>query len=84
MRTRADLHALARLGAQARIAAIQGEMSELHRQFPGLASTRRGPGRPRNGDVVAAPKRKMSAAARKRIGDAVRKRWAKWRKAQAR
>ncbi len=84
MRPRADMQALAQLGAQARLAELQQEIDGLRKAFPGLGSdVRRGRGRRPNGHVVAAPRtRNMSAAARKRIGDAARKRWAKWRKEQ--
>jgi hypothetical protein len=84
---RIELLRLARLGAQARFEALQREMADLVRQFPGLAAGmgQRKPGRPGKGAAavtVGAPraKRQMSPAARKRISDAAKKRWTEWRK----
>jgi hypothetical protein len=89
---RAELLRFARLGAQARLEALQGEIDGLLRQFPGLAkgaSAARGRrGLPAGAPAVAgatAPKpRRMSAAARKRISDAAKKRWTEWRKTHKR
>ncbi len=79
-----DLHKFARLGAQARLEALQREMEGLLRQFPGLSSQTRGRrGRAPKGNALAGAvpvKRNMSAAARKRISDAAKKRWTEWRK----
>ena len=79
----------ARLGAETRYAELKAEIAEIERAFPGIGGTsaaaRRGPRRPRAARIAdsgpaAAPvrkRRKMTAAARKAIGDAQRKRWAK-------
>jgi hypothetical protein len=76
-----ELHRLARLGAESRIAELQREIDAIRRQFGGRG---RGGSSARVGAAGrAAPrKRKMSAAGRKRIADAARKRWAAWRKAR--
>jgi hypothetical protein len=89
---RAELLRFARLGAQARLEALQGEIDALIRQFPGLAKGSQAAGRrgrpaqqaaPVSG--AAAPKpRRMSPAARKRISDAAKKRWTEWRKTHKR
>ena len=77
-----DLRRFAALGAYARIEQLQAEIDEIRAAFPRL---RRVPtGGPSSGGTTAQTgegkprkRRKMSAAARKRIGDAQRKRWAK-------
>ena len=77
--SRRQLLDYARESAQARIQQLRSELAALEAAFGG------GRGRGRRGK--AAPpaaagtpnKRKMSAAGRKRIADAARKRWAKWR-----
>jgi len=83
---RKDLHRLARAGAEARIEAIQREIDSLRRQFPTLGGPPPKRGRPYTGASAAIlrAKRTISAAGRKRIGDAARKRWAKWRKQRER
>jgi hypothetical protein len=90
------LHEYARIGAAVRIKELQAEMAEIRRAFPGLdgSPARRGPGRPKIRRAAPAPepegaraeqpkrkRRKMSAAARKAIGDAQQRRWAKLKKA---
>jgi hypothetical protein len=80
---RSDLLRLARLGAESRIAELQREIEEIRRRFhlgrgSSSALGSRGPAAATAG---APRKRKMSAAGRKRIGDAARRRWAAWRKA---
>jgi hypothetical protein len=81
---RKELLHYARAGAQARLEALQKELDALRRAFPTLGGAPPKLGHRRSGEAVAAPirKRKMSAAGRKRIGEAARKRWAAWRKAQ--
>jgi hypothetical protein len=78
------LHEYAPIGAAAHIKEFQEEMAEIRRAFPGLVvSADRGSGRPKirtaapapepRGEVAEQPerkRRKMSAAARKAIGDA--------------
>lgn len=66
-----DIREYARIGAEARLTQLQKEERDIYAQFPGL----------RNGRAAAsmpAPRqrRKMSAAARKKISDAQKKRWA--------
>jgi hypothetical protein len=71
--------------------ALVGLQSELARVDTAMADIRarlgqRGPGRPptsADGARPAPTKRRMSAAARKRISDATRRRWAAFRKAKA-
>lgn len=70
----------ARLGAQARLGAIERERAEILKAFPEL---RNGAILSTNGMVVAAPKRQFSAAARRRMSAGMRKFWAR-RKAEAR
>ena len=68
-----ELMTYARLGAEARIAELRAELAALEAAF--------GSGRGRGDAAAKAPRkrRKISAAARKRIGEAAKKRWAKWR-----
>ena len=82
----ADILKWARLGAASRLRELDEERHAILKAFPGLTS---GSGRARrgvtaravgarsgNGAPVARKRRKMSAAARKRISDAQKKRWA--------
>ena len=71
-----ELIAAAIEGFEAQKTRIDGTISELRSLLPG--------GRPEAAAMLEAPKRKrrkMSAAARKRIGEAQRKRWAEAKKA---
>ena len=78
---------LARRGAHHRYAELKAELDSLVRHFPELRRAVVKRGRKAIKDAAVAvqhameetpkPKRKMSAAARKKIGDAQRKRWAK-------
>lgn len=83
------LHEYARMGAKARIAELKAEIAGIQQMFPdvdGPAPARKRPGRPAAPSALAklmepaaAPKRKrrkLSAAARKAISDAQKKRWA--------
>lgn len=82
-----DLLRLARVGAQARLAALQEEMSDLLRQFPDLRRTGK-PGRPRRADDEggAAPARRrrrkstMTPEQRKAVSERMKKYWAGRRK----
>lgn len=76
----------ARLGAASRLRELDEERSAILKAFPGLGS-RSGPVRrgvtaravdaaSGNAAPVVRTRRKMSAAARKRISDAQKKRWA--------
>jgi len=78
--SRNDLLAYARQGAEARIEQLRTELAALEAAFgTGRSGGQRGRG-PSAANAQGAPKaRKMSAAGRKRIADAARKRWAKWR-----
>jgi hypothetical protein len=64
------------------IAEIDAEIQKLQQARALLASTpsvRTGPGRPKGSKTVAS-KRKLSPEGRKRIADAMKKRWAERRK----
>ena len=79
----AEIVRLARIGAEARIAQLQGEIEAIRRQFPGSGGSR-GRGRvAAAGDGVTRKPRQMSAAARRRISQAAKKRWEQWRKDHA-
>jgi len=80
---------LARRGAQHRYAELKAEMESLVRQFPGLTGAGREIVRRGRAAVSAATserqprkRRKMSAAARKRISDAQKARWAKQKRSE--
>ena len=72
--SRQQLHALAASGAAARIAELEAEIASIRSEFPGPRAAKRSrkPGRP----ARTRKRRKMSAAARKKISDAQKKRWA--------
>lgn len=78
-----DIRELALIGATARLAELNAERQAILRAFPGLS---RGDGAVAATEVStdsarAAPRpRNISAAGRKRIADAARRRWAEWRK----
>jgi len=76
---RTELIRLARLGAEARLVALERERAEILRNFPELKNGRAVRG------VAAAPRRRrshMSAAARKAVSIRMKKYWASRRKAQ--
>jgi hypothetical protein len=90
-RPTSQLQEFARIGAAARIKELQAEIASIRRDFPALTAPggeitmpspfRKRPGRPAANLAakVAAPRkrrRKMSAAARKKISEAQKKRWA--------
>jgi hypothetical protein len=84
-----DILALARRGAQHRYQELVAELESLARQFPGLtagarAVVKRGRKAARAAATELRPRkrRKMSAAARKAISDAQKKRWAKQKTAK--
>jgi hypothetical protein len=93
--TRAELHRLARLGAEDRLWALHDEIALIHRTFPDLREATR-PSNPYTAGVRAAVtgvrpavegavtrrRSKISAAGRKRIGEAAKRRWAEWRERQ--
>lgn len=72
---RTELLKLAQLGAEARIARLQGEIAWIRSQFPSSRKT--------NSSVAESTtrrtRRRMSAAARKRMSEAQKARWAKQR-----
>lgn len=65
---------LARAGAQARVNDIEIGRQRLLRYFPGLAVV---------SPAVSRPQRVVSAAARRAVSVAQKKRWAEWRKRKA-
>ena len=80
---RKELYRLARLGAEARLTALDQERAEILRNFPGLAGGSAGTTRGRS--AAAAPRRRksrMSAAARKAVSVRMKKYWANRRKAK--
>jgi len=78
-----ELLRLARLGAAARLSAIDQERQAILRAFPGLrAGTPPTAGAPEAG-TPRKRRRRLSAAARKRISDAQKARWAKHRRAKS-
>lgn len=81
-----QLHAFAVIGARMRVQELQAEIDRIKKQFGGrtLRLGRKEPARPAaipnegpDGRTGPRKKRKISAAGRKAIGDAARKRWAK-------
>jgi hypothetical protein len=94
--TRAELRHLARLGAEDRLRALNAEIALIHRAFPDLHEPAP-PANPYTAGVRAAVAgvrpavegavtrrrpRKMSAAGRRRIAEAAKRRWANWRAKQ--
>ena len=79
---------LARIGAAARLAELQAEISALRRAFPGLKAAPVSAGVP---DLSAAPKparkarrrRAMTAAEKKAVSDRMKKYWADRKKGKA-
>jgi hypothetical protein len=80
--SREELLAFARHGAVARIAELEAEIASIHSSLPGLAE-RGAAGATRKqspaGKTTRRRRRRMSAAARKKISEAMTKRWAKRR-----
>jgi hypothetical protein len=77
-----QLHDLARVGAQARLAALETERQELLKLFPDLGGVQRKAGK--NGAPAPAPKRGgMSPEARKAQAERMRAYWAARRAAKA-
>jgi hypothetical protein len=82
-----DLKALARLGAQARIAELIAEIDAILKAFPELGQAAARPGRQNiQAKVQPAVRRRkrstMSAAARKAVSERMKRYWAKRRKAK--
>jgi len=59
----------ARLGAKARLAEIERERAEILKEFPDLESSVE--------ETPAAPRRRLSPAARKKLSEGMRRYWAK-------
>ncbi|HEX2452667.1 MAG TPA: hypothetical protein VHI99_03150 [Vicinamibacterales bacterium] len=76
---RAELVKLARLGAEARLVALERERAEILRTFPDLKN-----GSVTRGAVSSGTRRRphMSAAARRAVSIRMKKYWASRRKAQ--
>jgi hypothetical protein len=82
---RQELYRLARLGAEARLRALELERAQILRSFPGLkaGSTQLSA---QSGASVSVPvrrRRQMSAAERKSVSARMKKYWAERRKANA-
>jgi hypothetical protein len=86
-----DLRQYAAKGAEQRLLEVAEEAAKIFAAFPELRARGRGFDAVGRGRAAGAPparaqptrrKRKMSAAARKRISQAQKKRWAKLKKAQ--
>jgi hypothetical protein len=83
--TEKELRRLARIGAEARLGELQREIEAIQSAFPDLRS-----GQLRQPSTSASGKgrkrrrrrRRMSAAAKKAVSVAQKKRWAEWRKKQ--
>jgi hypothetical protein len=84
--TQDELIRLARIGAEARLALLQSEIETIYLNFPDLRTGKAGDARRQNRPATAAraarPRRRgtMSAAARKAVSLAQKKRWAEWRR----
>ena len=84
----AQIIELARKGAEARIKELEAEIAELRKAFLhlpfGSAASPAIPARARETEVAKPhrKRRRMSAAARKAVGDRMRKYWAARRKAK--
>jgi hypothetical protein len=79
-----DLKALARRGAEVRLAELQSEMNELHAAFPGLRSdtpTPRASVLRDNAGSGRKQRKPMTAAQRRAVGIRMKKYWAAKRKA---
>jgi hypothetical protein len=83
--TQDELIRLARIGAEARLAMLQSEIEAIYLNFPDLRTGKSSvarQGRPAAAARVATTRRRgtMSAAARRAVSLAQKKRWAEWRK----
>jgi hypothetical protein len=78
-----DLKSYARRGAEVRLGELREEMSAIYSAFPDLRRGR--PAQPNGGSesvrAVRRPRRRMSAAQRKAVGERMRKYWAARKKA---
>jgi hypothetical protein len=86
---RAELRHLARIGAEARLEALQREISAIYSMFPDLRARRSAPNPASEGvrqalqGAVTRRRPQLSAAARRRISEAQKARWAKHRAERA-
>jgi hypothetical protein len=83
---RGELYRLARLGAEARLAALEAERSAILLRFPDLGGTGRRPAAASAGRPAASRAKRpyrMSAAARKAVSARMKKYWASRRKSQS-
>jgi hypothetical protein len=80
---RSQLQELARLGAGARIAQLQQEITEIRRAFPGLAAAAEAAPQANSRRRRRRRKSNMSAAARKAVSVRMKAYWAKRRAAKA-
>jgi hypothetical protein len=71
-----DMKALARMGAEARLATLQQEVDQIHRAFPDLLDSARSGRSTAAPDVPAGARTSMSAAARKAVSARMRRYWA--------
>jgi hypothetical protein len=85
MKQKADILKWARLGAASRLRELDEERAAIVKAFPGVTSGSAPASRARTAEAagvgsgsvpVVRKRRKMSAAGRKRISDAQKKRWA--------
>jgi|GraSoiStandDraft_4_1057263.scaffolds.fasta_scaffold963421_1 hypothetical protein len=83
---RQEMFRLARMGAEARLRALEEERNQILRSFPGLkAGGSSSPATVQGGSAAAAPvrrRRQMSAAERKSVSARMKKYWAERRKAK--
>ena len=79
---RSELLRLARLGAEARLRALETEVEAIYRSFPDLRSARSARIPKANGGAARGRnRRRMSAAQRKAVSARMKKYWAARRKA---
>jgi hypothetical protein len=81
---RQELYRLARLGAEARLRALEVERTQILRSFPGLkAGATPSAQSAAAGSAPVRRRRQMSAAERKSVSARMKKYWAERRKANA-
>jgi len=82
---RQEMLRLARMGAEARLRALEDERAQILRSFPGLKAGGSSAPTVQGGSAAAAPvrrRRQMSAAERKSVSARMKKYWAERRKAK--
>jgi hypothetical protein len=82
---RQEMYRLARMGAEARLRALEQERAQILRSFPGLKAGAAEPAASQSTAAAAAPvrrRRQMSAAERKSVSLRMKKYWAERRKAK--